>query len=208
MAEKYKLAAKKRENVKQSARDTRDAGNIPAVVYGHGVDPIALAIDYSDFLRLFRKTGKAALIDLDVEGKSISVLVHAYNLHPVKDTFQDIDFLAVNLKETTMVHVPIIFHGESEAVKTLGGTFMLNHEELLIRCLPSDIPHDIKVDIAAMEELHDHITIADLKLAETLEVMHLDIETPICSVVGRMADEKEEDVVANVDVSAEAETEA
>lgn len=192
MAEKYKLATKSRENTKNSARDTREEGDIPAVVYGHGVESTPISVDYSEFLKLFRKTGQAALIDLDVNGKSIKVLIHTYDRHPVKEDFQHIDFLAVNPKETTIVHVPLVFEGESNAVKTLGGVFVSSHEELLIRCLPADIPHDIVVDISPLEELHNNITIADLDIPSNLEIMHLEPATTICSISGRAAEEVEE----------------
>lgn len=184
MVKKYALSATKRENVKNSARDARDANRIPSVVYGHGVDPISISVDYSEFLKLFRKTGQAALIDLDVEGKKIQVLVSQYDMHPVTDTFVHIDFFAVNIKEASIVHVPLIFEGESEAVKTLNGTLMTNQEELTIRCLPSDIPHDITVDISSITELAGCVTIDDLNLPDTLEIMGLEGDTPVCTVVG------------------------
>ncbi len=186
MAQKHTLVATKRANTKHSAREARQENKIPAVVYGHGVDPINVAVDYSSFLRLFRKTGQAALIDLDIEGKQIPVLVNQYDIHPVKDTFIHIDFFAVNMKEASIVHVPLVFEGESEAIKTLNGTLMTNQEELTIRCLPSDIPHDIKVDISAITELAGSITIKDLGLPDTLEVMGLEEDAPVCTVVGHV----------------------
>ena len=67
MGKTYQLAAKKRENSKHSARDARDQNQIPGVVYGHGFDPQSVAVDYSEFLRTYRKAGQAALIDLDID---------------------------------------------------------------------------------------------------------------------------------------------
>lgn len=189
MAETYALAAETREKSKTSARSTRGAGRIPGVLYGHGVDPQPLSVDYSEFLRLFRRAGQSSLIDLNLGGKATKVLVHAYDLDPVRDTFDHIDLMAVNMKEKTMVHVPLIFEGESIAIKNLGGVLNIAHNGLDIRCLPSDIPHDIKVDTEAMENIHDHLSIDDLKLPETLEVMHLAGDTTICSIMGRAAEE-------------------
>lgn len=189
MAEKYALAATAREMSKQSARETRATGRVPGVIYGHGVDNQHISVDYSEFLKLFRRSGQASVIDLSVDGKSVPVLVHEYLLDPVQDTFQHIDFYAVNMKEATTVHVPLVFHGESEAVKSLGGTFMVNHESIEIRCLPADIPHDIQVDISGMAEIHAHISINDLNLPDNLELMHMDPETVICSIIGRAAEE-------------------
>lgn len=192
MAEKYTLTAKKREKSKHSARDSRKAGNVPGVIYGHGVDPVSISVHYSDLLRTFRKAGQSAVIDLDVDGKSVKVLIHRYTLDPVRNTFTHADFLAVNMKEKTMVRVPLHFVGESDAVKNLGGVFLSNHNELEIRCLPSEIPHEIEVEISSLENLHDHITIENLDLPEALEIMHLDLKTVLCSITGRAAEEEEE----------------
>lgn len=194
MAETYKLAAQKREVSKKSARQSRGDKRIPGVIYGHGFDSQALSVDYSDFLRVFRRAGQAALIDLDVDGKNIKVVIHAYDLDPVQDTFAHIDFFAVNVKEAMTVHVPLTFVGESPAIKNLGGMFMKAHDAIDIRCLPTDIPHDIEVDISLLKEIGDHITIADLKLADNLELMHYEEDEMLCSVVApRMAEEEDSD---------------
>lgn len=192
MTEKFKLVAEKREPSKHSSRNARNAGKIPAVVYGKGVDAVSISVDYSDFLRTFRKTKQSAIINLTVDGKDHPVLVHQYSLDPVKDTFKHVDFFAVNLKEKTVVRVPLIFTGESEAVKNFGGTFISNHSELEIRCLPTEIPQNIQIDITCLKNLHDHVTITDLNLSEKLEVMSLDPETVICTVTGRSNEEESE----------------
>ena len=189
MAETYSLAAEKRETSKKSARDTRAQGRVPGVLYGHGVDSQPFSVDYSDFLRLIRRAGQSSLVDFDMGGKKIKVLIHKYDQDPVKDTFTHIDLMAVNLKEKTMVHVPLEFIGESEAVKSLGGVLNTSHDSLDIRCLPSEIPHEIKEDISVMKEIGDSITIADLKLPEAFELMHLEDDVQLCSIMGRAAEE-------------------
>lgn len=189
MAETYSLAAEKREVTKKSARDTRAQGRVPGVLYGHGVDSQAFSVDYSEFLRLIRRAGQSSLVDFDLGGKKTKVLIHKYDQDPVKDTFTHIDLMAVNLKEKTMVHVPLEFIGESDAVKNKGGVLNIAHTSLDVRCLPSDIPHEIKIDISGLKDIHDHISIADLNLSEDLEVMHLDADTQLCSVMGRAAEE-------------------
>ena len=84
---------------------------------------------------------------------------------------------------------------------------MVNHESIDLRCLPADIPHDIKVDISGMAEIHDHISVADLNLADNLELMHMDVETVVCSVIGRAAEEEDLDAPI-VDPMAEEKAEA
>jgi large subunit ribosomal protein L25 len=191
MAEKYTLSAQIRTVHKKSARDTRLEGLIPGVVYGNKVDPVSISLNYSDFLRTYRKSGTASLIDLDIDGKKTKILVHDVNIHPTKMTIEHVDLYVVNLKEATIVEVPLVFVGEPPAVKNLGGIFTKEHESIEIRCLPTEIPHDIEVDISSIENLHEHITIADLKLdKEKFEIMHLDEGTSICSVLAPRIEEE------------------
>lgn len=189
MAENYRLAAEPRIMSKRSARDTRASGRIPGVLYGYGVDAQPFSVDYSEFLRLIRKAGQSSLVDFSLDGKTVKVLVHQYETDPVKDTFDHVDLLAVNLKEVTTATVPLVYEGESVAIKNLGGVLNIAHQTLDIRCLPSDIPHEIEVDISSMENIHDHISIEDLNLDEKLEVMQLEADTTLCSVMGRAAEE-------------------
>ena len=191
MAQTYKLAAKTRVMSKNSARDTRDEKRIPAVVYGHGFDPQTISVDYSEFLRTFRKAGQASLLDMDIDGKGTKVVIQAYDLDPVQDTFMHIDFFAVNVKEAMTVHVPLNFVGESPAIKTLGGMLMKAHDAIDIRCLPGDIPHDLEVDLGMITELGGHITIADLKLSDKFELMHYDETETLCLVAAPKKVEEE-----------------
>ncbi len=198
MAEKYSLAAQGRDaSVKQSARETRAERRVPGVVYGKGFDSESVSVAYSDLLRLYRKAGTSALVEIDLDGKSIPVLIHRLDLHPSRQEIQHVDFYAVNLKEKTMVEVPFAFVGESLAVKNQGGIFMQDHNSISIRCLPTEIPAEITIDISVLENIHDHINVSSLGLdPEKFEIMNLEPDTVICSITGHMEDEKEEEAVA------------
>ena len=202
MTDVLTLSAQKREVTKHSARDHRVGGLVPGVVYGPERASFAISVGASELLRMYRKAGKSTLLDLAIGDEVIKVLIHDVELHPVKSNIVHIDFFVVNLKKVTTVEIPFVFVGESAAIKDLGGMFVREHEKISIRCLPTDIPHDIKVDLARLKNLQDHVTIADLNLdPEKYELMHLDPNTVICSVTG--ATEEEEDVAE--DVSGEAE---
>ena len=166
---------------------------MPGVVYGPEKASVTISVGSSDLLRLYRKAGKSSLIDLDVGGDMIKVLIQDIQFHPVRSDIIHIDFFAVNLKKVTTVDVPLNFIGESPAVKNLGCMLTRDHEYISIRCLPTDIPHDIAVDISKLENLQDSITIADLDLdIEKYELMHLTPEVVLCSVVGAIMAEDPE----------------
>jgi len=193
MTETFVVHAEKREKTKKSARASRANSRVPGVVYGKKFAPVAISVGASEILRVFRRAGQSSLVDLDLDGKKIKVLIHEVCLHPVQNTIHHIDFFAVNLKEKTTVSVPLKFVGESPAVRNLGGIFTSEHDSVEIRCLPTEIPHEIEIDISKLENLHDHFSVGDIVLPENLELMHLAPETVICSIAApRIVDEHDE----------------
>jgi len=175
---------------KHSAREIRAKSRVPGIVYGPGFDAQPVSVDNSGFLKIYRKAGTSSLVDLEVDGKKIKVLIHDIYWHPVRTEIAHVDFFAVDLKKKTTVEVPFVFIGESLAVKNLGGMFMKEHESLSIRCLPMEIPPVIEIDISKLENINDHLTIADLNLDEKFEVMHLSPSVMICSIVGHVEEEE------------------
>jgi len=191
--ETYPLSAQKRDcSYKHSARDTRNEGRVPGVVYGNGVDPINISTDASEILRTYRKAGASALIDLDVDGKKVKVLVQELMLHPVTNEIYHVDFFAVNLKEKTTVSVPLNYIGDSPAVKDHGGIFMKDTDTVEVRCLPSDIPHSLDVDLAFITEVGSHIALADLVIDREQFELPQDETTLLCSVIAPKTAEQED----------------
>ncbi len=194
----FSLSAEKREGHRHSARDARDAKCIPAVVYGHGVESISISVKQSDMLRTYRSAGQSSLVELDVAGKKIKVLVHELSFHPVTRAIQHVDFFAVNLKEKTNVTVPVVFVGESPAIKNFGGLLIKENDEIEIRCFPTDIPHEITVDISKLKNIGDHISVASLTLdPEKFRIM-LDPSTVICAIAAPKVIEEPETPVTEV----------
>jgi len=209
MAEKYSLSAQTRVLDKATRKALTTSGRIPAVVYGYKVETLPISLDCSEILRTYRKTGTAGLIDLDVDGKNIQVIIKDLSINPVRQEITHVDFYAVNAKEKTSVKVPFTFEGESNAVKTFGGVFTVAHESVEIRCLPNDIPHDFLVNISSIENLGDSVTLDQLNLPEKYEVMHAAPDMMICSVTGRKASDSDDEEAATEDAgeeSAEEET--
>lgn len=205
MAEKFTLSATKREVGKAARRETRKEGRVLAVMYGHEIDPVAISVDASEVLRVYRKAGLAGLIDLDVDGKKHSVIIKTVDIHPVRHELAHLDFLAVNVKEATTVSVPIEFLGESPAVK-IGGTFLSKYNTIDVRCLPTEIPESFKIDISVLKNFNDHLSVSDLNIDEDkFEIMGLEPQIIICSVAGHAAEEEEEEVEADEEQSAEVE---
>lgn len=168
-----KLNAKIRTETGKKTSVLKDNGRIPAVVYGHKVKNVLLDVDYKEFQKVLREAGESSLIELDIEGEKEKrpVLVHELQKDPVSDLFIHIDFFQASLTEEVQVKVPLVFGGESLAVKDLGGTLVKNISELEVKALPQNLPHEIKVSIDALDTFENHILVKDLILPKDIKVL-------------------------------------
>lgn len=148
----------------------RRAGFIPAVVYGHGMVPMSLAVSVRAFERIRRTTGESAIVDLQFEGgKSMTTVVHEYQINPIRDTYTHVDFLSISLDETLTSKIPIRPIGTAIGLKE-GGVLEHSLYELEIEALPLDIPDFLEVDVSELGLKHS-IHVADLKLGDKVKVL-------------------------------------
>src|SRR5690625_1307332 len=114
-----KLKANQRTDHKRSAtKALRQAGQIPAVVYGKEKDSISVSVDSMDLIRTIRDEGRYAIISLDIEDASkVDVMLHEYQMHPVKDEITHADFYMIDMKEEMDVEVPLVLEGEAAGAR-------------------------------------------------------------------------------------------
>jgi len=174
------LSVKIRTITGRKTKKLRNAGRIPAIVYGHKKNNILLDLDSKEFEEVYKKTGESSLIELKLEGEKDLpavkqekklVLVHDIQKDPVSDNIAHIDFFQAALDEETEVSIPLIFEGESLAVKDLGGTLVKKISEVEVRALPQNLPHEIKVSIESLKTFEDHILIKDLVLPKDVKII-------------------------------------
>lgn len=186
------LKASERKDLKHSAtKEIRDQGLIPAVVYGKNREPQTISVDSIELLKTVRDEGRNAVLSLEVEGDKVDVMLHDYQVDPVKDKLLHADFYAVNMSQEMDVHVPIHVEGEAQGSKD-GGVLQQPLYELAVRAKPRDIPEEITVDVTNLG-IGDSIMVSDLKGASNYEILE-DENTTIVSVL--VADEEPEETVA------------
>lgn len=162
--EKLQLQATKRELTDSPAK-VRKTGNVPAELYGHNTANIHLNILENEFERVFRKAGESTIIELLTEdGQKHSVLIHDVQRHYLTGATLHVDFYQVNLTEKLKADVALEFIGESKAVKEQGGTLVKVLDTIEIECLPTDLPHNLPVDISALKTFEDVITVSQVVL--------------------------------------------
>ncbi len=167
------LSAEPREKLGKQVEALREEGLLPAVVYGSKTKNLALVLNGREFEDVFKKTGESSLINLKIKGQkdSLTVLVHDFQKHPLSGKIIHVDFYSPDLKKEVKTLVPLKFEGESPAIKRLGGTLIKNFHELEVKSLPTNIPHEIIVNIALLETLGSEIFIKDLKVPEGTEIL-------------------------------------
>jgi len=183
------LGAEPRTNTgKGVARKLRAAGQVPAVIYGHGRDPQALTINIREFERLadsIRIT--STVIELAVEGKTARTLIREVQRNPLDRAVLHIDFQELVAGEMVNVSVPLRYVGTPEGVRTSGGIMEEIMHLLLVRCDPANIPDHIDVDVTALTIGHG-LHVSDLKLAAGIEILDEPGQS-LCTVSAPKAEE-------------------
>lgn len=188
------------------SRRLRTEGKIPAVVYGHGMDPLTISVDRRELRQaLSGSAGMNTILDLTVDGTMYPTIIKDIQRHPVKRTVQHIDFIQVNLNEEIVVAVPIHLEGEAREVELHNGLVDLSMQELDVRTTPRNIPDGITIDVTDMV-MESVIRVGDIALPsgvtaeaddDTVVVTVLTMRTPIL-------DEEEAEIEAAAEAAAEA----
>ena len=150
----------------------RYKGQIPAVVYGHGLKNQNITVAALEFNKLFKEAGESSMVDLKIDDKKpIQVLIHDLQYEPVKHTIRHIDFYQVNVTEKITAEVKLKFVGESPVVKGQGGVLVAPITKVKIECLPKDLIHELGVDISSLKTFDDTIRIKDLIIPTGIEIL-------------------------------------
>jgi large subunit ribosomal protein L25 len=158
-----------------ASRRLRRAGNVPGIVYGGNKDSVSIEMNHKElFLQFRHEAFHASILDLVLDGKKESVLLRDYQLHPVRNTIQHIDFQRVSTTEKIHVKVPFHFINQDVApgVKLAGGIVAHIHTEADVSCLAKDLPEFIEVDVANLEMGHS-IHLSEIKLPKGVEFVQL-----------------------------------
>jgi large subunit ribosomal protein L25 len=178
-----KLTAEPRaDHGKGVARKLRAAGRIPAVLYGHDQESMALSVDAHDMFRvLHTSAGANVLVDLKVDGTEHLVLPREIQRNHIKGTIVHVDFLAVSRTETIQVNVEVVDVGEAPGVKQ-GGVVDHHLREVLVECFPQDVPEQIEADIAGLD-LGDTLHVGDLPAPTGVTILTSPEETVLAVIV-------------------------
>ena len=165
------LEAALRNAGRHSNREVRDAGRVPAVVYGKSNDAVSVSIDRKLLgIALHRASGRPIEMTIPGQGE-LHVLAREVQRHPTKHSILHVDFLAVSMTETVRVHVAIVTDGTATALANPDMVLVRTLDTVEIECLPGDIPEHMVADLSTLETVHDEIIVSQLRPAKGVKVL-------------------------------------
>jgi large subunit ribosomal protein L25 len=191
------LPVQKRDAKSASAKALRRAGSIPAVVYGAHYTATPIAVDAIAFGKVLREAGEATIVSLKGIGAELPTLIREVDLDPMTSRPRHVDFYAVTKGEKVEVAIPLVFVGESPAVKA-GANLVKVLNEVEIEADPMSLPHDFQVDLSTLVSIDDQIRVGDLKLPAGVDLVTEPEE--VIALVQEVVAEAEE--AAPADISA------
>ncbi|MBV8303505.1 MAG: 50S ribosomal protein L25 [Acidimicrobiia bacterium] len=164
------------------SRRLRSDGKVPAVLYGHGTHPMALAVDSRELrAALTGDAGLNALITLRVDSESHLAMARQLQRHPVKGTVDHVDFVIVRRDEIVTAEVPINLIGEATEVNQNDGIVEQQLFSLTIKAKPMDIPASLDADISGLV-IGEAVRVGDIKLPSGVET---EVDADEAVVVGQ-----------------------
>ena len=210
-AEQVELAAEKRIVLGKQVQQLRRQGWIPAVMYGHGFDPVPLQFEVRSLRQVLSQVGGSQLVRIKVKGQKQPemVLVRDVQRDCIRGTLLHVDFYRVMMTERLTAEVPLVIVGESPVLEQREGILLHGISTIEVECLPGDLVDAIEVDLSDLVEVDQALHVRDLAVPAGIEVL-TDPDEVIVRLVSLEAEEKEEEEILpeaeEVEVITEAQT--
>lgn len=190
-------ASLRQDTGKQAVKKMRKDGQVPAVVYHRGEEPVSITVADKEISRIIHSAaGENVLINLTIDkekkAKARSVIIKEIQHHPMKRSILHVDFNEISLTEKIIVEVEVVAQGEPIGVKQDGGTLDHPLRMVKIQCLPTDIPKHIDVDVTGLK-LNDSVHVRDLKVSDKIKILN---DPDILLLQVKKHEEKVEDATA------------
>ena len=177
------LTARTRTETGRHVHALRREGDVPAVLYGHKIDPVSLAVEAKALERTWLRAGRTHLVDVKVDGgKAHRALIKSVQFHPRTGRALHVDFFAVNLREKISADVPVIVVGDSPAVQLKVGQIQQVVSSLRVEALPADLPAQITVDVSGLEEVDQSITLGQVEIPKGAALVHADLDEVVVKI--------------------------
>jgi large subunit ribosomal protein L25 len=185
------------KTISRNAKEKAKEGYIPAVFYGSHAKSTPVFVEAIAFNKVFAQAGESSSISLVTEGGKEIAMIQDVQRHPVKNNTIHVDFLVLEKGQKVHVKIPIVFSGESEAVKA-GGVLVKVMYELSVEGDPSKLPHEVTADLSLLATQGSVITAKDIALPAGVTLYHVNAEDIVASISGQ---HEEQESTGTVDLS-------
>ncbi len=172
----FKIDANLRQSKgKGASRRLRKEDLVPGIVYGLNADPVSIQVSHRELMRLLENDSVyTSIIKMNLDGKIETVVLRDLHRHVYKPRIMHFDFQRIDENKTIEMKVPLHFTGEELApgVKIDGGIISRLLSDVVVNCLPKDLPEFINVDLSKMA-LNQVIKLSDLILPEGVQLLNL-----------------------------------
>jgi large subunit ribosomal protein L25 len=170
--DKITVKASNRELLGKKVKQLRREGMIPAVLYGHGIEPAAIKIEARSLTSAMKAARGNRLIEIQIGKDGLhTVLVKDIQHDVITQKILHVDFYEVIMTEKITAEIPITMTGESPVLRRGEGMLLTELSSVTVECLPGDLPEEIEVDMSGLEEIGQSIFIGDLRLADDVKVL-------------------------------------
>jgi large subunit ribosomal protein L25 len=202
MSKNVVIKATRRDVTGKQVKALRREGRLPAVIYGHNVEPIAISLDAHEASLMLPKLSSSTILTLDVEGEMHETLVREKQRDYVKNRLLHVDFLVISMTEKIRSQVRVDMAGTAPAVKAHEAVIVQNLNQVEVEALPRDLPERYTIDIESLTEIGNAIYVRDLPQSDKVTIL-TDPDEILVMATGAAPEEIEEPVV--VDETAEPE---
>ncbi len=172
------------------SRQLRGSEMVPGVVYGKGMDPMPVSINYRELRNAMTGAGGQNNLITLVGGGSLDqsmAIIADLQCDALKGTYKHVDLHRVNMNEKLRLTVPVVLKGTAIGTKE-GGLLDFAHHELHVECLPGNIPDQIEIDVTALKVAHS-IHVGEIATPEGVKILD-NAKIPVVSILGRVKDEE------------------
>ncbi|BAS29406.1 50S ribosomal protein L25 [Limnochorda pilosa] len=167
----FTLTAVPRDPGKGASRRLRAAGQVPAVLYGPGIESEALAVDQQLLAKVYEKAGSAHLVEVEIQGRPDrhTVLIKDLSRHPVRGSFEHADLYRVPMDRPVVSRVPVRFEGRDRRPND-GGIISEIVHAVEVKSLPQRIPEAVLADLSGLT-LGQSLHVRDLQVPEGVVIL-------------------------------------
>ena len=180
-----------------ASRRLRNAGKVPGIVYGGEGEPQLIELDHNALWHAIKKEAfHSSVLDMELAGKTAQVLLRDLQRHPYKQQIMHLDFQRVNENETLRTAVPLHFLNEDKSPAGKSAEVVVTHElnEVVVECLPKDLPEFIEIDLADLA-IGAVVHLSDIKLPAGVVIPELKLgkEHDVAVVIAKHGKEEAEE---------------